>query len=258
MTVAVAETRVIFEEGVRVRVEFERERVVYKVGTVRVERVRVVVFGKDSMGGVVVTAPKTEVATPPRMEVMSEMRPRARRCSALGMVSVWLPVGIGMVRVFTEEVVVPYELDEVTRLIVDGQDKASFALVAGLTVGEFRDWLLSDAATGEMLAAVSPGITPEMAAAVKATLEKTLGAANVFTDPVEMGSEDVGIFGLPDHSIPTVYFRLGAMNADRYAQARAAGKTLPGMHTSRFEPDPEPTLATGVKSLTAVAIAQLQ
>ena len=103
---AVAETRVIFEEGVRVRVEFERERVVYKVGTVRVERVRVVVFGKDSMGGVVVTAPKTEVATPPRMEVMSEMRPRARRCSALGMVSVWLPVGIGMVRVFTEEVVV--------------------------------------------------------------------------------------------------------------------------------------------------------
>ena len=99
---------------------------------------------------------------------------------------------------------------------------------------------------------------PEMATAVKATLEKTLGAANVFTDPVEMGSEDVGIFGLPDHSIPTVYFRLGAMNADRYAQARAAGKTLPGMHTSRFEPDPEPTLATGVKSLTAVAIAQLQ
>jgi hypothetical protein len=104
VTVAVAETRVIFEEGVRVRVEFERERVVYKVGTVRVEMA--VVFGKDFTGGVVVTAPKTEVAAPPRMEVMSEMRPRSPRCSALGMVTVWLPVGIGMVRVFTEEVVV--------------------------------------------------------------------------------------------------------------------------------------------------------
>ena len=98
---------------------------------------------------------------------------------------------------------------------------------------------------------------PEMAAAVRATLEKTLGAANVFTDKPQMGSEDVGIFGLPDHSIPTVYFWLGAMNVDRFAQAQATGKSLPGPHTSHFEPDPEPTLATGVKSLTAVAISLL-
>ena len=67
---------------------------------------------------------------------------------------------------FTEEVIVPYEVDEVTRLIVDGQDRVSFALVAGLTVGEFRDWLLSDEATGERIAQVSPGLMPEMVAAV--------------------------------------------------------------------------------------------
>jgi hippurate hydrolase len=48
------------------------------------------------------------------------------------------------------------------------------------------------------------------------------------------------------------------MYPDRFAAATAAGKELPGMHTSHFEPDPEPTIATGVKSMTAVAISLLQ
>jgi ethanolamine ammonia-lyase large subunit len=67
---------------------------------------------------------------------------------------------------FLTEAVVPYEQDEVTRLILDAHDGAAFAPIAGLTVGEFRDWLLSDAATGEVLTQLAPGITPEMAAAV--------------------------------------------------------------------------------------------
>jgi ethanolamine ammonia-lyase large subunit len=67
---------------------------------------------------------------------------------------------------FLNEQVVPYEDDEVTRLIVDHHDPAAFAPVASLTVGEFRDWLLSDYATGESLSHLSPGLTPEMVAAV--------------------------------------------------------------------------------------------
>ena len=67
---------------------------------------------------------------------------------------------------FLNEQVVPYESDEVTRLIVDGHDHAAFAPVAHLTVGGWRDWLLSDEATTPALAALAPGITPEMAAAV--------------------------------------------------------------------------------------------
>jgi ethanolamine ammonia-lyase large subunit len=67
---------------------------------------------------------------------------------------------------FLQEHVVPYESDEVTRLIVDSHDRAAFTPVAHLTVGGLRDWLLSDQATTPMLAAVAPGITPEMAAAV--------------------------------------------------------------------------------------------
>ncbi|MBI3704198.1 MAG: ethanolamine ammonia-lyase subunit EutB [Rhizobiales bacterium] len=67
---------------------------------------------------------------------------------------------------FLNEAVVPYESDEVTRLIVDSHDKAAFGPVAHLTVGAFRDWLLSDEATIDTLTRLSPGVTPEIAAAV--------------------------------------------------------------------------------------------
>jgi ethanolamine ammonia-lyase large subunit len=69
-------------------------------------------------------------------------------------------------KVFLHEALIPYEQDEVTRLIVDTHDAAAFAPVAHLTVGGFRDWLLSEAASSEALAALAPGLTPEMAAAV--------------------------------------------------------------------------------------------
>jgi ethanolamine ammonia-lyase large subunit len=69
-------------------------------------------------------------------------------------------------KTFLAEPVVPYESDEVTRLIIDQHDTAAFAPVAHLTTGDFRDWLLSEHATGEILAALAPSLTPEMAAAV--------------------------------------------------------------------------------------------
>ena len=67
---------------------------------------------------------------------------------------------------FLEEPLIPYEDDEVTRLIVDTHEANAFAPIASFTVGEFRDWLLSDLATGAALADLKAGITPEMAAAV--------------------------------------------------------------------------------------------
>jgi len=69
-------------------------------------------------------------------------------------------------RHFLDVQLIPYESDEVTRLIVDTHDTSAFAPIASLIVGEFRDWLLSDNATGEKLAALAPGLTPEMVAAV--------------------------------------------------------------------------------------------
>ena len=67
---------------------------------------------------------------------------------------------------FLNETVIPYETDEVTRLIVDGHDSGAFAIVSSLTVGSFRDWLLSAKASSAVLKTISRGITPEMAAAV--------------------------------------------------------------------------------------------
>jgi ethanolamine ammonia-lyase large subunit len=64
------------------------------------------------------------------------------------------------------EAVVPYESDEVTRLIFDTHDDSAFAPIASLTIGEFRDKLLADDATTESLTVLAPGLTPEMAAAV--------------------------------------------------------------------------------------------
>ena len=67
---------------------------------------------------------------------------------------------------FLKEAVVPGETDEVTRLIFDSHNAQAFAPVAHLTVGGFRDWLLTDAASTAVLAALAPGLTPEMVAAV--------------------------------------------------------------------------------------------
>ncbi len=69
-------------------------------------------------------------------------------------------------KTFLSEAVVPYEDDEVTRLIIDRHDPIAFAPVSALTVGDFRDWLLSEAADGPALARLAPGLTPEMVAAV--------------------------------------------------------------------------------------------
>ena len=67
---------------------------------------------------------------------------------------------------FLSEAVIPYEADEVTRLILDSHDAQAFAPVAHHTVGGFRDWLLGPAADETSLAALAPGLTPEMVAAV--------------------------------------------------------------------------------------------
>ncbi len=69
-------------------------------------------------------------------------------------------------RIFLEETLIPYESDEITRLIVDTHDAAAFKPISHLTVGGLRDWLLSYEVDSAALARLAPGLTPEMAAAV--------------------------------------------------------------------------------------------
>ncbi len=69
-------------------------------------------------------------------------------------------------KAFLENALIPYEEDEITRLIMDEHDLQAFSLVSHLTVGDFRDWLLSEHADSFTLARLAPGLTPEMVAAV--------------------------------------------------------------------------------------------
>ncbi|WP_375779881.1 ethanolamine ammonia-lyase subunit EutB [Bradyrhizobium sp. ma5] len=86
--------------------------------------------------------------------------------SAAEMIAARLALANVPLKQFLDEPVIPYEDDEVTRLILDSHDVAGFLPVSSLTVGGFRDWLLSDAATGDAISRISRGITPEMVAAV--------------------------------------------------------------------------------------------
>jgi ethanolamine ammonia-lyase large subunit len=67
---------------------------------------------------------------------------------------------------FLSELLIPYEADEVTRLIIDAHDAQAFAAVRDLTVGAFREWLLAYETTSDDLTSLAPGLTPEMVAAV--------------------------------------------------------------------------------------------
>jgi ethanolamine ammonia-lyase large subunit len=76
---------------------------------------------------------------------------------------------------FLREPVIPYEQDDVTRLILDSHDATAFAAVSNLSVGQFREWLLAYETTSEKLATLAPGVTPEMAATVVTRFRNTIG-----------------------------------------------------------------------------------
>ena len=67
---------------------------------------------------------------------------------------------------FLNEALIPYESDEVTRLIIDNHQPEAFSTISSFTVGEFYEWLMHDETDGMLISTISPGVTPEMAAAV--------------------------------------------------------------------------------------------
>jgi hippurate hydrolase len=94
---------------------------------------------------------------------------------------------------------------------------------------------------------------PKLTARLTGVFEKTLGASNVVKWPPIMGSEDFGNFSL-DNQIPSCMFWLGAVEPAKVETSKKSGKPLPSLHSSLFEPLPEPTLRTGVKAMTAAVL----
>lgn len=95
---------------------------------------------------------------------------------------------------------------------------------------------------------------PALTERVVATLRDAVGPSNGIALERVMGSEDFGAFGLEGHQIPTVFFRLGAIDAERIAKSKASGTPLPSLHSNLFWPSPELTLRTGVVAMTSVVL----
>jgi amidohydrolase len=147
--------------------------------------------------------------------------------------------------------------DKSRQTVIDGLN----SMAAGLTVSA---GLPPDKAAGvKVLDDESTPVLyndPGLMGRVQITLQSLLGKDKVVDVPRHMVSEDVGVFGGRPGAggVPVAYFYLGAMDPEKLAAAQAKGALPPGMHTSKFEPVPEPTLTTGINGMTAVAEALLQ
>lgn len=94
---------------------------------------------------------------------------------------------------------------------------------------------------------------PQLTERIASVLERTLGKDNVVKGPPIMASEDFGRYSL-EHQIPSMMFWLGAVEPAKVAASKESGKPLPSLHSSLFAPQPEPTLRTGVKAMTAAVL----
>lgn len=144
--------------------------------------------------------------------------------------------------------------DRSRQVVIDGLKN----MAAGLTTA--YNLPPDKAATVTVLEDESTPVTynnPALMHQLVPVLTAALGSENVVEQTRIMGSEDVGLFSL-DRKIPLAFFWLGAMDPAKFAAAQAAGTQLPGLHTSHFQPLPEPTIRTGVTAMTAAAISLLQ
>src|SRR5215471_144125 len=93
---------------------------------------------------------------------------------------------------------------------------------------------------------------------VAASLEKALGKENVWPGQPIMASEDFSLFALEDPKPPISMFWLGAVDPEKWKEAKEKGTRIPGPHSSEFAPLPEPAIRTGVKAMTTAATDLLQ
>ena len=99
---------------------------------------------------------------------------------------------------------------------------------------------------------------PKLAERLKPAFVAALGTSNVLDGRPEMVSEDFGLFGLPNRQIPVFMFRLGAAEPARLRESQRSGEPLPSLHSSRFYPDAQAAIRTGVIATTAAALELLR
>jgi len=100
--------------------------------------------------------------------------------------------------------------------------------------------------------------TPELVTRVTQTLRRTLGEENVIQRDPSMGGEDFGLLGRQEPKIPIFMYRLGSVSKEKVAASKAGGPALPSLHSSKYLPEREGTIKTGVVSMTAAALDLLK
>ena len=94
----------------------------------------------------------------------------------------------------------------------------------------------------------------ELVPKIRSLLRGVLGQDKVSVSELMTGSEDFGILGWADPPFPMVFYHLGSTSRARLDAAKEKGEEVPLLHTSRFYPDPEETLETGITTLSAAAL----
>jgi amidohydrolase len=99
---------------------------------------------------------------------------------------------------------------------------------------------------------------PKLVERISGVLKKTFGEDKIVSAQPTMGGEDFARFGRTPDRTPITLFWLGAVKQEAYDAAQRGGAPLPSLHSSQFAPDPDPTIATGVKAMTAAALDLLR
>ena len=86
------------------------------------------------------------------------------------------------------------------------------------------------------------------------TFSDWIGSDNVHTVAPFTGSEDFGEYGSTPDKIPICTYRLGAVDAEKLKESQQTGIPLPATHGSKWAPVPEPTIKTGVTTMTAAVL----
>ena len=152
------------------------------------------------------------------------------------------------------QLTVRYYTDETRDRIRDGIGRISEGIARAAGVPPDRMPLMS------ILDSTPPTYNnPALARRASQAMAQVLGKDNVLDLRPVMGGEDFGLYGRTPQKVPLCLFWLGAVAPEKMEASRKPGASpLPSLHSSRYAPDPEPTLKTGVKALTAIAIELLQ
>ncbi|HEV7405760.1 MAG TPA: amidohydrolase [Chthoniobacteraceae bacterium] len=99
---------------------------------------------------------------------------------------------------------------------------------------------------------------PDLTRRIAGVFRETFGPENVIQREPQMGAEDFTEYSLPDHSIPAFMFRFGAVDPAKVAEAKRTGASLPGLHSSKFAPLPEPAIRTAMRAMTGAVLELLK